>query len=169
MLGAIREGYTIRINLPENDGYKGYSVKCTYKYHKAKGKYLLSMWLKCDDIDDDFKVDSQEIDTQYISGNKENIEGNICRIIEQAVSSGYFNYYIERFNYTYDCFDRGNEFFQKENTKGMINNVQKEEKTCFIYSCLNCGQAVTVGSNYCPNCGTGLGWDNIHGIKEVLS
>lgn len=117
-MNVIREGYTIRIQLPEECGYKGYSVKCTYKYNKTKEKYSLSMWLKRDDIDDDFKIDSQEIDTQYIPGTRETIENNIFRIVEQASLSGYFNYYIERFEYTYDCFDRGNELFEKERLAG---------------------------------------------------
>lgn len=114
MLKLIREGYTIRIQLPEECGYKGYSVKCTYKYNKSKEKYLLSMWLKRDDIDDNFKIDSQETDAQYIPGSKETIEDNIIRIVEQASLSGYFNHYIERFEYTYNCFGRGNELFKQE-------------------------------------------------------
>lgn len=114
MLNTVREGYTIRIKLPEECGYEGYSVKCTYRYNKKKEKYLFSMQLKRDDIDDDFKIDSQEIDTQYISGTKETIEKNIIRIVEQASLSGYFDYYIERFNYTCNCFERGNELFERE-------------------------------------------------------
>ena len=34
MLNTVREGYTIRIKLPEECGYVGYSVKCTYKHNK---------------------------------------------------------------------------------------------------------------------------------------
>ena len=117
MQKVIREGYTIRINLSEECGYEGYSVKCTYKYNKQKEKYLLSMWLRRNDIDDDFKIDSQEIDTQYISGTKETIEDNIYRIVEQASLSGYFDHYIERFKYTYDCFERGNELYEQERLK----------------------------------------------------
>lgn len=114
MLKPIREGYTIRIQLPEECGYEGYSVKCTYKYNKQKEKYRLAMWLKRDDIDDDFKIDSQETDTQYIYGTKETIENNICRIVEHASLSGYFDRYIERFKYTYDCFERGDELYEQE-------------------------------------------------------
>lgn len=114
MQKVIKEGYTIRIPLSEECGYAGYSVKCTYKYNMVKEKYRLSMWLKRDDIDDDFKIDSQEIDTQYISGTSETIIDNICRIVEQASLSGYFNHYIERFKYTYDCFERGNELLEQE-------------------------------------------------------
>lgn len=125
MLKPIREGYTIRIKLPEECGYEGYSVKCIYKYHKKKEKYLLSMWLKRDDINEDFKIDSQEIDTQYISGTQETIEENICRIVEQASLSGYFDHYIERYEYTNKCFERGNELFELErlNTQSKISDI----------------------------------------------
>lgn len=114
MLKVVREGYTIKVKLPEECGYEGYSVKCTYKYNKKKEKYLLSMWLKRDDVDEDFKIDSQEVDTQYIPGTKETIEENIMRIVEQASLSGYFDYYINRFEYTCRCFTRGNELYEEE-------------------------------------------------------
>lgn len=114
MQKIIREGYTIRMKLPKECGYKGFWVKCTYKYDIRKEKYRLSMWLKRDDIDDDFRIDSQEIDTQYIPGTKETIEDNIRRIVEQAGKSGYFDYYIKRFAYTYHCFERGDELFEAE-------------------------------------------------------
>lgn len=114
MLRYKNKGYTIEINLPEECGYKDYSVECTYQFDREKEKYLLSMWLKRNDIDDKFKIDSQEIDTQYIPGTKGNIRQNICRIVEQASLSGYFNYYIDRYEYTYRCFDRGDELFEKE-------------------------------------------------------
>lgn len=114
MLRKFREGYTIRIQLPEECGHKGYSVKCTYKYNKKINKYILDMWLMQDGIDDEFQIRSQEIDKQPISGTKDTIEDNICKIVEYASLSGYFNHYIERFEYTYNCFDRGNEMFEKE-------------------------------------------------------
>lgn len=110
----IREGYTIRILLPEECGHEGYSVKCTYKYIKSEEKYRLSMWLHREDIDDDFKIDSQEIDTQLIRGTRETIENNICRIVNQASLSDFFEKYIERFEYTYNCFEKGDEIYEKE-------------------------------------------------------
>lgn len=115
MLKKIREGYTIRIQLPEECGYKGYSVKCTYKYNKKLNKYTLDMWLMQDDMDDEFQIRSQEIDKQPISGSRDTIEDNICKIVEYASLSGYFDEYIKRFEYTYQCFDKGNEFYESEN------------------------------------------------------
>ena len=108
MLRYENKGYLIEVKLPESD----YSVLCRYKYDKNKDKYLLSMWLMRNDIDDTFKIDSQEIDTQYISGDKSTIRDNIVKIIEQAYESNFFDYYIERFEYTYKCFDKGNDFYE---------------------------------------------------------
>lgn len=114
MLRYINKGYTIEIPLSGKYGDDGYSVECTYKFNKSKEKYLLSMWLKRNDIDDKFKIDSQEIDTQYITGTKETIVNNICRIVEQAIYSNFFDYYIDRYEYTYKCFDKGDDFFESE-------------------------------------------------------
>lgn len=118
MIKSKFTGYTIEMKLPQKCGYKGYSVECRYRYLKSQGKYLLSMWLKRDDISDKFKIESQEINTLPISGTKDTIVGNICRVVEQASLSGYFNPYIERFEYTYRCFELGNTLFEKE----MLNN-----------------------------------------------
>ena len=104
----------MEIPIPEECGHDGYIADCVYSYDKEKEKYALSMWLRKSGIDDRFKIDSQEIDTQYISGTRENIRENICRIVEYACLSGFFDEYIKRFEYTYKCFDRGNELFESE-------------------------------------------------------
>lgn len=114
MLTHKNKGYTIEIDLPEECGYEGYSVTCTYKYLKSKEKYSLSMWLKHRKGKDKFKIDSQEIDTQLISGTRKNIVENICRIVEQASLSGFFEHYIQKYEYTYACFAKGNHLFEKE-------------------------------------------------------
>lgn len=114
MLKYKNKGYTIEIGLPKECGHEDYSIECTYRYDKEKEQYMVSMWLKRYDIDDKFKIESQGIDTQYISETKENIRQNICKIVEQISLSGFFDYFIERYEYTYTCFDRGNELFEKE-------------------------------------------------------
>lgn len=124
MIKAIYKGNTIEINLPKEYGYYGYSVECTYKYDKEKSKYLITMWLKRNDVDDKFKIDSENINTQFISGTKETIVDNICRIVEYASSSGYFDYYIDQFDYTYKCFDCGDELFTQERLR-KLNNEQE--------------------------------------------
>lgn len=116
MLKYENKGHVIEIKLPEEYGYAGYSVECRYHFDKGRNKYALSMWLKSDGVDDRFKIDSQEIDTQYITSSQENIKQNICRIVEQASLSGFFDEYVERYEYTYACFNRGNELYEEERT-----------------------------------------------------
>lgn len=119
MLRYQNKGYTIEIPLPKEYGYGGYSVECRYLYDKSVNKYSLSMWLKRSDVDEKFKVESQEIDTQYINSTKENIRHDICLIVEEAAKSGYFDFYISRYEYTYSCFERGNELCEKERLDGV--------------------------------------------------
>ena len=76
-------GHTIAFDLSEV-GYEGYIVECRYKYSKNAGKYAVSMWLRRKDIDDRFRIEHQEIDTQYVSGTQDNIRDHIARIVEQA-------------------------------------------------------------------------------------
>lgn len=164
MQKIIREGYTITIELPEGYGYKGYSVKCTYKYSKAKEKYRLSMWLKRNDIDDDYRIENQKIDTQYIPGTKENIEGNISKIVEQAASTGYFDQYIERFEYGLKCFERGNRSYEDER----IPSPVKKDKIAYrtVYYCSNCGDGIEEENEFCPHCRVLLDWDNVYADED---
>lgn len=116
MLRYKNEGYVINVVLPEECGYEGYSVECRYRYSKAKDKYLLSMWLKRKDIDNTFKIDGQEIDSKYIKSSHETIKQDICRIVEQASLSGFFDYYIERYEHTCKCFDCGSDIIDQDVT-----------------------------------------------------
>ena len=113
------KGYTMEIRLPK-DTYKDYSVECRYQYDKNNEKYQITMWLIRDTIDNRFKIDSQKIDTQYISGTRETIRPNICRIVEQACSTGYFDSFIRDFEKLYECFDKGFELLSKESESNGI-------------------------------------------------
>lgn len=100
MLKYKNKGYLISIDLPESYGYNGYSVECAYWYDKTCGKYLLSMWLKHNSIGGKYRIESQEIDTQYISSKKGTIKKNICALVEQLCLGDFFDRYIERFETT---------------------------------------------------------------------
>lgn len=114
MLRYENEGSLISIPLPGKYRKGGYVVECRFIYNKENDNYLLSMWLRRSDIDDKFKIDSQKIDTQIVNGTRETIKINICQIVDQLSRSGFFDYYVDRFEYTYTCFDRGNELFEEE-------------------------------------------------------
>lgn len=113
------KGQTIEISLTKW-GYKNYIAECVYHFDKHKSKYSLSMWLNRSDIEDRMCLSSKKVDTQYISGTRETIVENICRIIHQAATvaaddgSKYFDHFVERYEYELACFERGNELFEQE-------------------------------------------------------
>lgn len=123
------KGNTITIELSDF-GYENYIVECAYHFDKPNSKYSLSMWLNRNDIEDRMMLSSKKVDTQYISGTRETIVENICRIVHQASTipndNGirYFDYFVERYEYELACFDRGNELFEKERLAKL--NADKE-------------------------------------------
>ena len=104
-------GTTISFVLPENQ-YKGYVVDCTYKHIKDMGKYAIAMWLRRTDIDNRLQICSQETTVQYITSDKENIQNDIARLIEQAANSTFFFFFIARYDYYDKCFTYGNDYFE---------------------------------------------------------
>lgn len=113
------KGQTVEINL-SNWGYQNYIAECTYYFDKREGKYSLSMWLSRNDVEDRIRLSSKKVDTQYISGTRETIVENICRVVHQAATAAYengkkyFDQFVERYEYELACFERGYELFEKE-------------------------------------------------------
>ena len=71
MLKYENKGHVIEIRLPEECGYKEYSVECRYQFDKTKEKYLISMWLRKDGIDDTSEV---PVDEESEQTDKEDFE-----------------------------------------------------------------------------------------------
>lgn len=120
MMKPRHNGNTLTISLTKW-GYTNYIAECEYYFDKLKEKYSLSIWLSRNDIEDRMHLSSKKIDTQYISGTKETIVENICRIVHQAATivddktgKKYFDHYVERYEYELACFERGNELFEHE-------------------------------------------------------
>lgn len=124
------KGQTIEINLTKW-GYKNYIAECAYHFDKCEGKYTLSMWLSRKDIEDRMRLSSKKVGTQYISGTKETIVENICRIVHQAATvaaddgNKYFDRFVERYEYELACFERGNELFEQEALRKTDDNQER--------------------------------------------
>lgn len=113
------KGNTLTIELSDF-GYEDYFAECAYHFDKYEGKYSLSIWLNRNDIEDRMRLSSKKVDTQYISGTRETIVENICRVVHQAATVAdedgirYFDRFVERYEYELACFERGNELFEQE-------------------------------------------------------
>lgn len=123
------KGNTLTIDISDF-GYENYFVECSYHFDKKEGKYLLSMWLNYKDIEDRMRLSSKKVDTQYISGSRETIIENICRVVHQAATVAdedgvrYFDRFVKRYEYELACFERGNELFEIERLN--ISNTNNE-------------------------------------------
>lgn len=153
---------TITIGLPEGCGHKGYSVDCGYSFDRGRKQYSVSMELSRDDTGD-----KQPIGTQYVDGCKKSIDYNIRRIIEASSLSGYFEEYIQKYEYTYKCFDKGNEFFEEETLpKNKPYPVRECKIVRFAYYCTKCGVYVEEGNECCPHCNAKLDWNSIEKDRD---
>lgn len=127
MIRPRHKGNTLTISLTKW-GYPNYIAECTYHFDKKAEKYSLSMWLNRTDVEDRMKLSSKKVDTQYISGTRETIIENICRIVHQAATvvndegEKYFDKYVKRYEYELACFERGNELFEQEELSKINDN-----------------------------------------------
>lgn len=113
MMNPEYQGQTLTIDLSKW-GYKDYVAECIYRFHTQNQKYSLSIWLSRNDIEEKMRIFSKKTDTQYISGTKETIVENICRIVHQACLLKYFDRFVERYEYELLCFECGNQLFEQE-------------------------------------------------------
>lgn len=111
------QGQTIEFDLPEECGYSGYYVRCTYCQSNTDGKYLLAMYLFKPGKNKKLNIGMQEIDCQCISGTEETIVENICRIVQQASLSGFFEKYIRKYEYMERCLYLGNKIKTEKKMK----------------------------------------------------
>lgn len=83
---------------------KDYAVECRYKYVKKENYYSLTMWLVNKKYNISCPVDKVWIDTQPLrNSSKDTIWNDISKIVEYANSNGFFDPYIESFDYTIQC------------------------------------------------------------------
>lgn len=107
-------GQVVEYELTGKYENSGYSALTFYKYISNKDKYELSIWLKRKDIDDIFSISGQKIDTQLITSSRDNVRSDVGRVIEMMCQKEMFDYYIERFEFTYKCCDLGGDILERE-------------------------------------------------------
>lgn len=152
---------TLTIDLPEECGHAGYYIDCSYSFDKNEMQYLVTMELRRNDIEEY----AQPIDNQYLKCDKKTIDYSIRHIVEDSALSGFFEEYIQKYEYLCDCFDKGNDFFENERLGKKSCPVKEYEIVRIAYSCTNCGTYVEEATKYCPHCNTELDWNSIK--KEI--
>ena len=94
------------------DLHNDYTVIAIKSWNPDEHKYTVQLMLKDNTIDKwDLieKAESIEFNVDYKIINKA-----ILKHVATLLSDGFFDYYIQRYEYELKCFDRGNELFEKE-------------------------------------------------------
>lgn len=97
----------IEINL-END----YKVLAMSRWDRNTNKSKLKCYIRKNDndlLDLIDGLDNKEIETSF-----KTIKRDVTKYITELHENKYFDYYISRYNYFLECFDRGNSLFEGE-------------------------------------------------------
>ena len=94
------------------DLHNDYTVIAIKSWNSDKHKYTIQLMLKENTVDKwnlIEKAESLEFNVDYKIINKA-----ILKHVATLLSEGFFDYYIERYEFELKCFDRGNSIIEKE-------------------------------------------------------
>lgn len=96
-------GYSIEISLQGN-----YVVRANI-LRSENNTYDVTLEMKRSDVG---KYDT--LDEEHYSLTGENINMEVCKFVTDKANEGFFERFINRYEYESQCFERGNELFEKE-------------------------------------------------------
>ena len=97
----------ITINL-----HNGYSVIAVTGFDTENGVYATTLFLKDNTIDTWKLIENAE--NLEFHANHNTINSAILKQVSTFLQEGFFNYYIQRYEYEMKCFDKGNSIYEKE-------------------------------------------------------
>ena len=97
----------ITINL-----HNGYSVIAVTGFNTENRVYTTTLFLKENTIDTWKLIENAE--NLEFHANHNAINSAILKQVSTFLQEGFFNYYIQRYEYEMKCFDKGNSIYEKE-------------------------------------------------------
>ena len=97
----------ITINL-----HNGYSVIAVTGFNTENRVYTTTLFLKENTIDTWKLIENAE--NLEFHANHNAINSAILKQVSTFLQEGFFNYYIQRYEYEMKCFDKGNSIYGKE-------------------------------------------------------
>lgn len=104
MLRFENEGNTISVKLPKTD----YTVHMMATYDKDNKIYNTKTYIERNDINDLSLIN----DDYKLESDSKNIRYDMANYITEQFNNGFFNCYIERYDYQQKCFEKGNDYFE---------------------------------------------------------
>lgn len=101
-------------NVPsiEFESENGYKVKAEYIFDKESGKYSVSFHIGLLNVGMLDQIDTAT-DIMFDSP-RETIKTDIAKYFTKLLIEGFFKYYIDRYEYHMNCYDRGNDLYERE-------------------------------------------------------
>lgn len=101
-------------NVPsiEFDLENNYKVKAEYVFDKVSGKYIVTFYLRQSHVGMWDQIDKATNIT--FDSPRETVKTDIAKYFTKLLIEGFFQYYIDRYVYQMNCFDRGNDLYEKE-------------------------------------------------------
>ena len=142
------------------DLHNGYTIVAIKIWNSDKHKYIVELRIKENTIEKwDLieKAEALEFDVDYKIINKA-----ILKQVSNFLSEGFFEYYIDRYEYENKCIEKGNEIYENEILDEKSNKPIKD-KTIYgiICRCPNCRNEIDTANKYCPYCKSLLNWSEI--------
>ena len=94
------------------DLYNGYTVIAITGFNTENRVYTTTLFLKENTIDTWKLIENAE--NLEFHANHNAINSAILKQVSTFLQEGFFNYYIQRYEYEMKCFDKGNSIYEKE-------------------------------------------------------
>ena len=99
-------------NIITIDLHNGYTVIAIKSWNPDEQKYIVQLMLKENTVEKWDLIEKAEF-IEFNTGHKI-INSAILKYVATLLSDGFFDYYINRYEYELKCFDIGNEISEKE-------------------------------------------------------
>ena len=94
------------------DLHNGYTVIAVTGFNTENRVYTTTLFLKENTIDTWKLIENAE--NLEFHANHNAINSAILKQVSTFLQEGFFNYYIQRYEYEMKCFDKGNSIYEKE-------------------------------------------------------
>ena len=94
------------------DLYNGYTVIAVTGFDAENGVYITTLFLK-DNVVDNWKLIENAENLEF-NANQNTINSAILKQVSIFLEEGFFDYYIQRYEYEMKCFDVGNDLAESE-------------------------------------------------------
>ena len=99
------------------DLHNSYSIIAIKIWNAEQNNYTVMLMLKENTVDRWSLI--EDIEPLEFNTNYKFINSAILKKVSELNNEEFFNYYIQRYEYELECFDKGNEFFEKERNKNV--------------------------------------------------